>query len=94
LLAVAPQGTETHYYRTSAGAEIDLVLTLPGGHLWAVEIKRSSAPGVERGFHFACDDLKPKKRFVVYPGNDRFPLDAKTEAIGLRALGQVLQAAK
>jgi uncharacterized protein len=94
LLAVAPQGTEAHYYRTSAGAEIDLVLTLPGGHLWAIEIKRSSAPRVERGFHFACEDLKPKKRFVVYPGDDRFPLDAKTEVLGLHALGQALQAAK
>ena len=93
LLAVAPEGTEANYYRTSAGAEIDLVLTMPGGHLWAVEIKRSSAPKVERGFHFACTDLKPKKRFVVYPGDDRFPLAADTEAIGLFALSQAVQAA-
>jgi predicted AAA+ superfamily ATPase len=94
LLAVAPQGTEANYYRTSAGAEIDLVLTLPGGAIWAVEIKRSSAPGVERGFHFACEDLKPKERFVVYPGEDRYPLDARTQVIGLRAMGQMLEAAK
>jgi uncharacterized protein len=67
LIAVAPDGTEAHYYRTSNGNEIDLVLTLPGGQLWAVEIKRSSAPRVERGFHAACADLKPNKRFVVYP---------------------------
>jgi len=91
LLAVAPQGTEAFFYRTSAGAEIDLVLTLPGGELWAIEIKRSSAPTLEKGFHFACADLRPKKRFVVYPGPERFPLDANTEAIGLQNLGQVLQ---
>ncbi len=94
LLAVAPQGTEANYYRTAGGAEIDLVLTLPGGSKWAVEIKRSSAPGVERGFHFACEDLKPKKRFVVYPSEEGYPLDAKTEVMGLRALGETLQAAK
>jgi len=94
LLEVAPWGTTANYYRTSAGAEIDLVLTLPGGHLWAVEVKRSSAPSVERGFHIACADLKPKKRFVVYPGNERFPLNADTEAIGLSELGRALQAAK
>ena len=69
-----------------------LLLALPGGKLWAVEIKRSSAPKLERGFHLACDDLKPDKRFVVYPGNDRFPLDAHAEVIGLSALGQMLQA--
>jgi len=92
LLGLAPRGTEASFYRTAAGAEIDLLLALPGGKLWAVEIKRSSAPKLERGFHLACDDLKPDKRFVVYPGNDRFPLDAHAEVIGLSALGQMLQA--
>ncbi|MGH7944040.1 MAG: hypothetical protein ACREH8_07085 [Opitutaceae bacterium] len=71
-----------------------MVLALPRGALWAIEIKRSSAPKVERGFHIACADLKPDKRFVVYPGNDRFPLDANTEVIGLPALGRALKAVK
>lgn len=91
LLDVAPTGTEASFYRTSAGAEIDLVLALPGGGLWAVEIKRSSAPTVEKGFHIACEDLKPKQRYVVYPGEERFPLGSDTEAIGLTVLGQLLQ---
>jgi predicted AAA+ superfamily ATPase len=90
LLTVAPRGTEAYFYRTSGGAEIDLVLTLPGGSLWAIEIKRSSAPKVERGFHHACADLKPDKCFVVYPGLDRFPLTADIEVIGLRALARLL----
>ena len=92
LLMVAPRGAEANFYRTAAGAEIDLVLTLPGGALWAVEIKRSSAPKLERGFHIACADLTPNKRFVVYPGNERFPLDTNTDAIGLAALAQMLLA--
>jgi hypothetical protein len=91
LLGLVPRGTEASFYRTGAGAEIDLVLALPGGKLWAVEIKRSSAPKLERGFHIACDDLKPDQRFVVHPGQDRFPLDARTEAIGLPALGRILR---
>lgn len=94
LLVVAPQGTEASFYRTSAGAEIDLVLTLPGGELWAIEIKCSSAPTLEKGFHFACADVRAQKRFVVYPGHEHFPLDAETEAIGLRELEQVLQAVR
>jgi hypothetical protein len=94
LIMTAPDGTEAHYYRTSNGTEIDLILTLPGGKLWAIEIKRSSAPGIERGFHSACADLKPLKRFVVYPGTDRFPLDENTEAIGVAALARLLQSVK
>jgi predicted AAA+ superfamily ATPase len=92
LLVQAPRGTEAHFYRTAAGAEIDLVLTVPGGELWAVEIKRSSAPKLERGFHHACADLAPAKRFVIYPGNERFPLDAETEVLSLVEIGKLLQA--
>jgi uncharacterized protein len=94
LIAAAPDGTEAHFYRTATGTEIDLVLTLPGGKLWAVEVKRSSAPSVERGFHLACADLKPNKRFVVYSGNERFPLNADTDVIGLSELARALQEAK
>lgn len=94
LIAAAPDGTEAHYYRTATGTEVDLVLTLPGGKSWAIEIKRSSTPALERGFHIGCDDLKAEKRFVVYSGDERFPLNASTVAIGLRDLGRALQAMK
>jgi len=91
LIATAPDGTEAHYYRTSNGTEVDLVLTLPGEKLWAIEVKRSSAPRIERGFHSACADLDPQKRFIVYPGGERFPLDDATEAIGVVELAKALQ---
>jgi predicted AAA+ superfamily ATPase len=94
LIATAPDGTAAHYYRTSNGTEVDLVLTLPGGKLWAIEVKRSSAPRIERGFHSACADLDPQKRFVVYPGTERFPLDDITDAIGVVALAKALQSIK
>ena len=94
LIGTAPDGTAAHYYRTATATEADLALTLPGGKLWAIEIKRSSAPSVERGFHIACDDLKAEKRFVVYSGNERFPLNADTVAIGLNDMGRALQAAE
>ncbi len=94
LISSAPEGTEAHYYRTSNGTEIDLILTLPGGKLWAIEVKRSSAPKTERGFHSACADLDPVKRFIVYPGTERFRLDEATDAIGIVALAKALQAVK
>jgi len=93
LLAAAPLETEASFYRTAAGAEIDLVLHLPGGRQWVVEIKRSLAPKLERGFHHACADLQPDRRFVVYAGVERFPIGDHTEAISLTDLGGILLAA-
>ena len=93
LIATSPDGSEVHYYRTSNGTEVDLLLTLPNGELWAIEVKRSSAPKIERGFHSACADLKPHKRFVVYSGIERFPLDKMTDAISVVELAETLQRA-
>jgi hypothetical protein len=91
LLAVAPDLTMPSFYRTSAGAEIDLVLDLPGRHgRWAIEIKRGAAAKTEKGFHLACDDIRPDRRFVVYAGADRYPLSHNVEAIGLRPLAELL----
>ena len=73
---------------------MDLLLTLPGGELWAIEVKRTMAPKIERGFHSACADLNPRKRFYVYPGAERFPLDGKTDAIGVVELAKALQSAQ
>lgn len=90
LLACAPDGTQGHFFRTSAGAEIDLLLAWPDGRLWAVEIKRSLAPKPERGFHSACADLQPERRFVVYPGTEAFALGNGIEAVPLPDLAQRL----
>jgi len=83
LLATVPDGTEASYYRTGGGAEIDLLLRFPGGALWAIEIKRSTAPSPSRGFHEAAAVLRPARRWVVYPGAERFPLrDAEAVPLG------------
>lgn len=87
VLAAAPSGTEAFFYRTAAGAEIDLLLQLPQWpRLWAIEIKRGLAPKVERGFYHACADVGPERRFVVYSGTERYPLAADIEAISLTDL--------
>lgn len=90
LISCAPPWTSAFYYRTSAGAEIDLLLELPGSRLWAIEVKRSLSPKVERGFHSACDDVKPERRLVVYAGSERVPLPHDVEAVGLATLAQEL----
>jgi predicted AAA+ superfamily ATPase len=66
LLAVAPGSTEAFFYRTSGGDEVDLLLRIPKCGLWAIEIKRSSAPQLEKGFHRSCDDLAVREKLVIY----------------------------
>jgi uncharacterized protein len=90
LLAVAPERTLASFYRTSAGAEIDLVLDLPKGERWAIEIKRGLTAKPEKGFHLACEDLQPARRFVVYSGEMSFPVSADLEAVGVRGLAETL----
>ena len=84
LIAAAPDGTGTYFFRTSAGAEIDLLLKLPGRRKpWAIEIKRGLAPKLEKGFHMACATLPAERRMVVYGGAERFPLGEGVEAVPL-----------
>ena len=92
LLTCAPEGVLGHFYRSSGGAEIDLLLAWPNGHLWAIEIKRSLTPRLERGFHAACDDLGPLCKFVVYPGAERYRVAPDIEAIPLLDLAPEVQA--
>lgn len=95
--AHSPKGWVGHqaqgsFYRTSHGAEIDLLLDWPGGEQWAVEIKRSLAPTVERGFHSALADLAPRRALVVYPGTETYRLAQSVQAIGLAELCRQAQA--
>jgi uncharacterized protein len=83
LLGVAPRSCTPYFYRSAAGAEIDLLLQFAGGETWAVEIKRSLQPKPRRGFFHACADVNPSKRFVVYAGTERYPIRDGIEAISL-----------
>ena len=90
LIDAAPALTVPGFYRTSGGAEIDLLLELPGGERWAIEVKRSRAAKPARGFYEAGEDLKPARRFLVHGGLERYPISADIEAIGLRELAETL----
>ena len=90
LLAVAPAEVTPSFYRSSAGAEIDLLLTWPNGEHWAIEVKRSTTPKVERGFYSACDDIKPVRKWVIYPGTEAYPLRDDIQAMPLHVAMQAL----
>ena len=86
VLNTTPGVVGASFYRTSAGAEIDLVLETGSGGPTAIEIKRSLSPKASRGFRNACADIAAKQAFVLYPGEERYSLGDSVEAIGLSEL--------
>ena len=91
LIAAAPPGSKAWFYRTAEGAEIDLLLELGAAGRWAIEVKRSlSNPKPSKGFHLASDDVKATRRLVVYPGQEPYRIDAKTEVMPLDRLIRLL----
>ncbi len=83
ILSVAGSRVQPYFYRSAGGAEIDLVLEMSPKERWAIEIKRNSVPGLRKGFHMACEDIKPSKRFVVYGGQDSFSIEKGIRAMSL-----------
>ncbi len=91
ILNTAPANVHGYFYRTSGGAEIDLLLNWPNGELWAIEIKRSINPKIERGFYSACADLNPTRKFVVYPGQEQYRLAEDIIVLSLLEICKLLQ---
>jgi predicted AAA+ superfamily ATPase len=77
------------FYRTAAGAEVDLVLEW-ADERWAIDTTRSLNPVPTRGFRSAIKDVDPSRSFVVYPGTERYRIAPNIEAIGLPDLCQEL----
>lgn len=93
LVGAAQGRARAYFYRTSAGAEADLVLEFAPGRCWAIEIKLSSAPTVDRGFHNAADDVKAERRILVHRGENSFPMRGGIEAMPLLAAMSAIKAA-
>lgn len=89
LITAAPQA-EVSFYRTSHGAEADLVLHWRNGETWVVEIKRSSAPTVSRGFHQAAVDVGAARKLLVAPVDRAYPLREGIEVMSPRAAARLL----
>jgi predicted AAA+ superfamily ATPase len=83
LLAGLPKAASAYFYRTSAGAEIDLLLDISNKIRVAIEIKHSLTPRISKGFYIGCEDVEATHRYVVYPGKVRFQIAKNVEAISL-----------
>jgi len=90
VLAATPAGALASFYRTIAGAEIDLVLDIPGRGRLAIEIKRSAAPTLSKGNRLGFEDLGDSQKFVVYAGEDRFSLGQGVDAVGLAEMMRIV----
>jgi predicted AAA+ superfamily ATPase len=73
---------EPSFYRTSAGAEIDLVLRR-GGRTLAFELKSSTVPSIRKGFWNALDDISPNEAYVVAPVKESYPIKGDVTVITL-----------
>ena len=80
LVNAAPNA-QASFYRTSNGAEVDLVLTFRNQQTWVIEIKRSSAPTVSRGFHQAAVDLGATRKLLVAPVEQTYPMKEHIEVV-------------
>ena len=86
LIQAAGSSYTAYFYRTQVGAEIDLVLARGGVPEIAIEIKRSTAPVLPKGFVLACEDLGVTERYLVYPGQESYPMRQGVQALGLGSL--------
>ena len=80
LINAAPHA-QTSFYRTSHGAEVDLVLEFRSGQTWVIEIKRSSAPTVSKGFYLAATDVGASRKVLVAPVDQPFPMKDGVEVM-------------
>ena len=90
LLRLSPEHSKASFYRTATGVEIDLVLELPNNRRWAIEIKRTTAPKLDRGLRQAIEDIQPDHTFIVYGGHDRYPKSEDVEVISLQGMAEEL----
>ena len=86
ILSVCRPHVRSYFFRSAQGAEIDLILESGAEKPWAIEIKRSSAPVVTKGFHIACAVIAASRRYVVYSGTETFSLSKDIKAVPLSVM--------
>lgn len=86
ILSVLPSRAETYFYRTAAGAEVDLVIKMPSSEICAIEIKHGVAPRLGKHYSQTCDDVGATHKYILYGGDDEFPVGNDVKIISLSGL--------
>ena len=89
IAGILPENTPLYFYRTGAGAEVDLLVFDRKNRPIAIEIKYSLSPKVEKGFRMACEDLSCKKGFIVYPGKESYPIGRNIIALPVKEISKI-----
>lgn len=89
IMAQKPKTLSPYFFRTAAGAEIDLILKAERSSPIAVEIKYSLSPGLSRGFRQGYQDLDCKKGVIIYPGEDAYNIAKNIMVLPLKRLGEI-----
>ncbi|WP_296533869.1 ATP-binding protein [Rhodoferax sp.] len=92
LIAAAPQA-QASFYRTSHGAEADLVLNFRNGQTWVIEIKRSCAPTVSKGYYLAANDVGATRKLLVAPVDSSYPMKEGVEVMNPLVAANLVAAA-
>lgn len=74
---------EAYYWRTQAGAEIDLLLFHRNRRI-GIEIKRADAPTITPSMQHALNNLRLDALYVVYPGYTRYTLSDQVAVLSLQ----------
>ena len=90
ILAILQTGIEPYFYRTAAGAEVDLLLIPRSGAPLPIEIKHSLSPKVSNGLCSVMDDLKCDRGFIIYPGNEAYPIASRITALPISMLNELV----
>ena len=80
LITAAPHA-QASFYRTGHGAEVDLVLEFRSGQTWVIEVKRSSAPTLSKGFYIGAVDVAAVRKLLVAPVDQPFPMKDGVEVM-------------
>lgn len=74
-----------YFWSTHQGAELDLLVRRKGG-AYGIEIKLSEAPKVTRSMRIALKELSLKHIWLIYPGDEMYPLEQNITACPLSAI--------
>ena len=86
ILSVLPSRATSYFYRTAAGAEVDLVIRMPSSEIWAIEIKHGVAPKIGKHYSQTCDDVGATDKYILYGGDDEFAVGNDVKIISLSGL--------
>jgi predicted AAA+ superfamily ATPase len=91
VIGSVPATWQAYFFRTNAGAVVDLLLIYAKSRPVAVEIKYSLSPAVTRGFWNTYEDLGCKRGFVVYPGDESYPIGNNVFTLPVKELPKILE---